>query len=98
MTTFHDRSTGSDIELGGPFNPGEGNYSGTSYQYQRFSPATGDTKRNSAKMASMMGQHAAKDAELNIPTGSTTNFKSGGNGKLQGFLPNAHDKQMGSWN
>jgi hypothetical protein len=108
MTAFHDRSTGDHVELSDTaFDPGEGNYTGTAYQFSKQNPSTGDWKRNSRGVANMMGQNFAKDAAMQMPTGSTTDFKMPEKSthpamqettQLWGFKPNEHDKQMGAWN
>lgn len=108
MTTFFDRSMNEEVELSDTaFNPETASYAGSAYQYARKNPQTGESKLNSRAVANMLGQNAAKDASMKIPTGATTDFKQpakSNHPSMQGksrylhFKPNAHENQEGAWN
>lgn len=101
MTTFHDRSSGDDVELSDTdFDPKQGNYSGTAYQFQRQDQQTGEVSRVGTGLANMLGRNMAADTDAKVPTGSTTNFKAnpGAESRLANFQPNQHGNQMGAWN
>lgn len=81
------------------FNPAQSDaYRGTAYSFARTDPETGQTVRNSGKMANMLGKNTAADSEARVPTGSTTDFQSHGSGKFWGFKPNYPGNASGGWN
>jgi hypothetical protein len=100
MTTFHDRSSGDDVELSDTsFDPKQANYSGTAYQFGRQDQTTGEVDRVGKGLADMLGKNMAADTEAKVPTGSTTDFKDPAPGaRLANFQPNQHGNQMGAWN
>jgi hypothetical protein len=105
MTTFHDRSSGDDVELSDTaFNPETANYSGTAYQFQRQNQATGEVSRVGRGLADMLGRNNAINSGSKIPTGSTANMSTdkidstSSDTSQQKFIPNNHGNQMGGWN
>lgn len=102
MTTFHDRSSGDDVELSDTsFDPEKANYSGTAYQFGRQDQTTGEVSRVGKGLADMMGRNMAADTSAKVPTGSTTDFKANASkpgARLANFQPNNQGNQMGGWN
>src|SRR5580700_6280120 len=105
MTTFHDRSSGDDVELSdSAFDPETANYSGTAYQFQRQNQDTGEVSRVGTGLANMLGRNTAFNSGASIPTGSTANMSkdkissSSSDTSQQKFIPNNHGNQMGAWN
>lgn len=96
MTTFHDRSSGDDVELSDTsFDPKTANYSGTAYQFQKQNQISGEVDRVGKGLADIMGQTSAVTNEAKVPNGDT---QAKPESRLANFIPNEHGNQMGGWN